>query len=115
MLQRKTEETALALKFIISEHKEAVNVVQAHMNDITAQMKEGPTMGFAHTISANHEDPQTCHPEWLYYVDKKLSQQISNGAHIYHLVTNSVYWGKPTPEGYNIAFTVDFTNRGLKI
>lgn len=131
MLLKTTKETLLTPKFNRSEYKDNINIVDADMNDIIAQMKNDPTVGFAHTISADFNNPRHMsagvavvfrrsfgRPLQDDYIDKRLTcQRVMNGAHIYGLVTKPIFKGKPALEDYNCAFTQltgDFRKKGLK-
>ncbi|KAG8285680.1 PC4 and SFRS1-interacting protein [Homalodisca vitripennis] len=108
-----------------------INIVEADMFDTFDQWKMDRTAAFAHTISADfsHHRHMSGGVAVLFrrkfgkpidseYVDKNLTcQKIENGAVVYSLVTKSNYYGKPTVQDYDSAFSQlaeDFKKQRLK-
>ncbi|KAG8256858.1 hypothetical protein J6590_061141 [Homalodisca vitripennis] len=99
--------------------------------EILLNTKNNSSTAFAHSISADFEDPRHMtagvvvvfrkkfgRPKTTDYINNSLTcQKVINGATIYSLLTNPRYFGKPTMDSYDESFEQlkeDFKYKGLK-
>lgn len=112
-------------------HQKDINVIDINMSEVMDELKHDPSVGFAHTISADLEHHRHMsggvavifrnkfsRPDFSHYIDSRLThQRIPHGASIFSLVTKPNFYGKPTSETYNTSFkqlTHNFKSLGLK-
>lgn len=122
----------LACKTIMDTYAEDINVIDGNMSEIIEELKHDPSVGFAHTISADFEHHRHMsggvavifrrkfnRPDFSTYVDGRLTRQkIPMGSSIYSLVTKSHFNGKPSNDTYNRSFkqlTENFKRLGLTV
>lgn len=111
--------------------KNSTNITDENMSELINKYKENKNVGFAHSISADYEDPRHMTAGVAvvfknYFGKPQLAQRITNhlalqnnlrGATVYSLITKSKYYGKPSTQDYNTAFndlTIDFKKKGLE-
>lgn len=109
-----------------------INVIDGNMAEIIVKLKNNPSVGFAHTISADFTHPKHMsagvavtfrqkfgRPDFPNYSNGRLTcQNTKEGAAVYSLVTKFNYYGKPSIQSYDGAFdqlTEHFLRRGLKL
>lgn len=111
--------------------KKSTQITEGHMSEVIEKHQKDNTVGFAHSISADYENPRQMsagvavvfrkyfgRPQLFHRLTNHLALQNSHGgAAVYSLITKSNYYGKPNTRNYDTAFkdlTIDFKRKGLK-
>lgn len=128
---KKTEDGLNTAQVNRKDEQEGITIEECDMHKVISDMQNDPSVAFSHTISADLYHPRNMsagvavifrrnfgRPHLSDFVHSKLTcQEVPSKAVVYSLVTKADYWGKPSNNDYNIAFTQltrDFKEKGLK-
>lgn len=115
----------------LNKNSSKIEIIETHMAEIIQKHRNTPSVGFAHSISADFQDPKHMtagvavvfrehfgRPTFQHCLNKHLTLQCQeNSAAVFSLVTKERYFGKPTKEDYDKAFyqlAQHFVRRRLK-